>query len=49
MIARGLNDPYSRIIPPDEFTSMKKYDMTGVGMNVGTAEEYMKKTVLNFI
>jgi hypothetical protein len=24
---------------------MKKYDVTGVGLNLGTAEEYTKKTV----
>jgi hypothetical protein len=45
MLAQGVSDPYCRFIPPAEFASMKKYDVTGVGLNLGTAEEYTKKTV----
>lgn len=45
MLAQGVSDPYCRFIPPAEFQSMKKYDVTGVGLNLGTAEEYIKKTV----
>lgn len=45
MLAQGVADPYCRFIPPAEFASMKKYDVTGVGLNLGTAEEYTKKTV----
>ena len=45
MVARGLPDPYCRWVPPSEFAAMKKYDVTGVGLNLGTAEEYVKKTV----
>lgn len=45
MVARGLPDPYCRWVPPGEFAAMKKYDVTGVGLNLGTAEEYVKKTV----
>ncbi|KIY99823.1 hypothetical protein MNEG_8140 [Monoraphidium neglectum] len=44
MVARGLPDPYCRWVPPSEFAAMKKYDVTGVGLNLGTAEEYVKKT-----
>ncbi|KAF5826678.1 ClpP/crotonase-like domain-containing protein [Dunaliella salina] len=44
MIAFGLNDPYCRFIQPAELQSMKKYDVTGVGLNLGTAEEYVLKT-----
>uniref|UniRef100_A0A7S3R0D6 C-terminal processing peptidase n=1 Tax=Dunaliella tertiolecta TaxID=3047 RepID=A0A7S3R0D6_DUNTE len=44
MIAFGLNDPYCRFIQPSELQSMKKYDVTGVGLNLGTAEEYVLKT-----
>jgi hypothetical protein len=29
MLARGVADPYSRLITPGEFASMKKYDITG--------------------
>jgi hypothetical protein len=45
MLARGISDPYSRFISPTEFAGMKKYDVTGVGLNLGTAEEYTRKTV----
>lgn len=45
MVARGLPDPYCRWVPPSEFAAMKKYDVTGVGLNLGTGEEYVKKTV----
>ncbi len=31
MLARGVADPYSRLITPGEFASMKKYDITGGG------------------
>ncbi|GMH43501.1 hypothetical protein BSKO_11423 [Bryopsis sp. KO-2023] len=44
MLARGLRDPYSRLIPLEEFDAMRKYDMTGVGLNVGTADDYVKNT-----
>lgn len=45
MLSRGISDPYSRFISPAEFAAMKKYDVTGVGLNLGTAEEYTRKTV----
>jgi hypothetical protein len=45
MLAQGVSDPYCRFIEPAEFSNMKKYDVTGVGLNLGTAEEYIKKTV----
>lgn len=44
-MAQGVSDPYCRFIEPGEFASMKKYDVTGVGLNLGTGEEYVKKTV----
>lgn len=45
MVARGLRDPYSRFITPSEFSAMLKYDVSGVGLNLGTAEEFVNKTV----
>jgi len=45
MLAQGVSDPYCRFIEPGDFANMKKYDVTGVGLNLGTAEEYIKKTV----
>lgn len=44
MIAYGLlSDPYTRFISPSEFTAMLKYDITGVGLNLVTGEEFSKK------
>jgi hypothetical protein len=45
MLAQGVSDPYCRFIAPGEFASMKKYDVTGVGLNLGTGEEFVRKTV----
>lgn len=39
-----LHDPYSRFVTPVEFASMLKYDVSGVGLNLGTAEEFANKT-----
>jgi hypothetical protein len=44
MLAFGLNDPYSRFITPEEFRAMRKYDVTGVGLNLATAEEFTRKS-----
>ena len=47
---RALRDPYSRFISPEEFSAMLKYDVSGVGLNLGTAEEFVNKTVrLSFV
>lgn len=42
-----LKDPYSRFLSPDEFASMSKYDISGVGLNLGTLQELQEKTGLN--
>jgi hypothetical protein len=44
MMANGLSDPYCRFITPKELSLMKKYDITGIGLNLGTGEEYERKT-----
>ena len=44
MLADGISDPYCRFITPGELAGMKKYDVTGVGLNLGTAEEFERKT-----
>jgi len=41
-----LKDPYSRFISPEEFSAMVKYDVSGVGLNLGTLEELKAKTGL---
>lgn len=41
-----LRDPYSRFISPEEFSEMVKYDVSGVGLNLGTLQELKTKTGL---
>lgn len=40
-----LRDPYSRFVSPADFTAMLKYDVSGVGLNLGTAGDLEAKTV----
>ena len=42
----SLGDPYSRFVSPDEFSSMAKYDVSGIGLNLGTRTELRTKTGL---
>eukprot|EP00803_Ostreobium_quekettii_P000040 evm.model.scf_1739.1 EVM.evm.TU.scf_1739.1 scf_1739:6103-14239(+) len=44
MLARGLRDPYTRLVLPADFDAMRKYDISGIGINVGTADELRQKT-----
>jgi len=41
-----LKDPYSRFLTPEEFGAMAKYDVSGVGLNLGTWEDLKSKTDL---
>lgn len=41
-----LRDPYSRFLSPQEFGAMMKYDVSGVGVNLGTLEDLRAKTDL---
>lgn len=43
----ALGDPYSRFLTPQEFSSMVKYDVSGVGLNLGTLDDLQAKTGLN--
>lgn len=45
MLSKGLDDPYTRFVTREEFSSLVKYDVSGVGMNVGTADDFVKNTV----
>ena len=40
-----LRDPYTRFVPAADFAAMRTYDVSGVGLNLGTAEEFANKTV----
>ncbi|KAK9837689.1 hypothetical protein WJX74_003090 [Apatococcus lobatus] len=46
MLADGVADPYTRFISPQQLDGMRKYDITAVGLNLGTAEELRAKTGL---
>ncbi|KAL3678777.1 hypothetical protein R1sor_021733 [Riccia sorocarpa] len=35
----SLNDPYTRFLTPDQFLQLSKYDVTGIGLNIGEFEE----------
>ena len=39
----GIGDPYTRFITPQQFEAMAVYDVTGVGMNLGSTDEYSRK------
>lgn len=41
----GPSDPYTRFIPPEEFKQLTKFDVSGVGVNAVSAEEYQQKVV----
>ena len=41
-----LKDPYSRFLSPSEFSAMSKYDISGVGLNLGTKSDLQEKTGL---
>lgn len=45
MLSTGVRDPYTRFVPEDEFAALQKYDISGVGLNVGTAEDFVKNVV----
>jgi hypothetical protein len=42
-LAKGPSDPYTRFIPQDEFRQLTKFDVSGVGLNVVSGEEYVAK------
>ena len=42
-LGRGPADPYTRFIPPDEFQQLTKYDVSGAGVNLVGAEDFVNK------
>lgn len=43
LLVDGVGDPYTRFITPQQFEAMGVYDVTGVGMNLGSTDEYSRK------
>ena len=45
MIKKGIpgGDPYTRFLLPKEFNKLAKYDVSGIGINLGTREEYVTR------
>lgn len=42
-LGRGPADPYTRFIAPAEFRQLTRYDVSGAGVNLVTAEEFTTK------
>ena len=38
-----LDDPYTRFITPQQFAAMMVFDPTGIGLNLGSTDEYQRK------
>jgi len=48
LLAEGVpGDPYTRWLSPDEFRGFLKYDVSGIGLNLGTREDLESKTGLS--
>ncbi|GBG63669.1 hypothetical protein CBR_g38981 [Chara braunii] len=46
----SLNDPYTRFLSPDQFAQLSKYDITGIGLNIGEdADPSSGRTVIKVI
>ena len=43
MLSKSIKDRYTRFLSPGEFASLAKYDISGVGVNLGTGEEFEQK------
>ena len=45
MLKEGIpkGDPYTRFLYPNEFERLAKYDVSGIGINLGTEEEYVTR------
>ena len=43
MLAFSLSDPYTRFLSPEEFRAMARYDVTGVGLNLGTGDDFSRR------
>lgn len=37
-VLKSLHDPYCRFLDPEAFATLGKYDMSGVGLNLGATE-----------
>ena len=45
MIVKGLGDPYSKLLTPEQFKKYSVFDITGIGLNLGTLDDLVAKTV----
>lgn len=45
MIVKGLGDPFSRLLTPEQFKRFSVFDITGIGLNLGSADDLIAKTV----
>eukprot|EP00892_Ulva_mutabilis_P000861 jgi/Ulvmu1/10776/UM069_0010.1 len=42
-LGRGPADPYTRFIPPEDFRQLAKYDISGAGVNLVAAQDFVNK------
>jgi C-terminal peptidase prc len=49
MLKKGIPkvDPYTRFLYPKEFDRLAKYDISGIGINLGTRDEYVTRVDKN--
>jgi len=45
----SLNDPYTRFLLPDQFSQLAKYDVTGIGLNIGEVANGQGGTTLKVL
>lgn len=45
MLAASKVDRYTQFLRPEELTAMMKYDVSGVGLNLSTAEEFRRSSM----
>ena len=39
----GLEDPFTRFVTPQQFQALMVFDVTGVGLNLGSTDEFQRK------
>ncbi|KAK9797379.1 hypothetical protein WJX73_007798 [Symbiochloris irregularis] len=43
LLVEGVGDPYTRFVTPQQFEGMSVFDVTGIGLNLGSTDDYSRK------
>lgn len=43
LLVEGVGDPYTRFVTPQQFEAMSVFDVTGIGLNLGSTDDYSRK------